>query len=98
MISRLQVYRTTNLTKQVNSEVNQVQRKSLRWAPSDDLDHPLTLPFSLCRGVASSSFSFLRDGDSAAIAEEPQIAVPNPTRIPVEPGQLNFSERKYPLN
>ena len=45
--------------------------------------------------MATSSVSFLRDGDSAAIAEDPQIAVPNPTRIPVEPGQLNFLERKY---
>src|SRR5574343_381871 len=50
------------------------------------------VPYKLTTAIetATSSLSFVTEGESAAIAEEPQIAVPNPISQPEEPGQLNF--------
>lgn len=44
--------------------------------------------------TATSSFSLDTEGAKAAIAEDPQIAVPKPISQPVELGQLNFLARK----
>jgi hypothetical protein len=50
--------------------------------------------FTTAIAIATSSFSlFFVDEANAAIALDPQIAVPNPTNIPVLPGQFIRRER-----
>ena len=44
--------------------------------------------------TATSSLFFDADGANAAIADEPQMAVPKPINQPVELGQLNFFAKK----
>jgi hypothetical protein len=46
--------------------------------------------FTTAIEIATSSLFFETDGAKAAIADEPQIAVPKPTNQPIDPGQLNF--------
>ena len=51
--------------------------------------------FTTAMAMATSSlFCFWSDGARAAMALEPQMAVPKPTKMPVLPGQLNRFERK----
>ncbi len=54
------------------------------------------LPNKFTMAIAIPVFSefFVTEGAKAAIAEEPQIAVPKPTNQPLEVGQFNLFARK----